>query len=202
MIMKRQHRNNKFKGKYRSNSSRLQSWNYSWDGYYYITIATKDKQEYFGYVKDGKMVLNMIGKIAEKYWLEIPKHFPFVYLDEFVIMPHHVHGILIIDNDNNNSIFNDNVEKRHCLVSTDSDIGKSRFQNQGKNTISSIIGSYKSICTKTINKYQNKITFNWQSKFYDHIIRNEESLNLIRQYIVENPLNWEIDKNIENKLDI
>ncbi len=105
-------------------------------------------------------------------------------------MPNHVHGILIINHDENP------VETRQCLVSTNTNINKiNRFQNQGKNTVSSIIGSYKSICTKTINKLLDSTLFGWQPRFYDHIIRNEKSFYAIREYIKNNPKNWNEDRN-------
>jgi REP element-mobilizing transposase RayT len=103
-------------------------------------------------------------------------------------MPNHIHWIIIIDK-------NDNVETRHCLVSTNNELKQNRFQNQWKWTISSIIWSFKSICTKTINKSQNKIFFSWQPNYYDRIIKNEEELQKIRKYIKENPLKWDLDKN-------
>jgi hypothetical protein len=93
------------------------------------------------------MQLSEIGKLAAQFWYEIPNHFSMVELGNFVVMPNHVHGILIIDKKNDEPF----VETRQCLVSnieTNSIIGSSRFQNQGKNTISSIVGSYKSIVTK------------------------------------------------------
>jgi REP element-mobilizing transposase RayT len=89
----------KFKNKYRIGSKRLQYWDYSWNGYYYITICSKNRECYFGEIQDDKMILNEIGKIAQKYWIEIPIHFNNAKLDEFVIMPNHIHGIIIIDND-------------------------------------------------------------------------------------------------------
>ncbi|MDD5770587.1 MAG: transposase [Candidatus Gracilibacteria bacterium] len=178
----------KYKQIYNPKSNRLQNYDYGSNGGYFITICTKNRENYFGEIIDGKMILNEIGKIAEKYYLEITKHFPFVILDEFVIMPNHIHGIIIIDK----SGF---VETRQCLVSTDNENKINRFQNQGKGTISSIIGSFKSIYTKTIKKIQNKIFFAWQPNYYDRIIRNEEELQKIRKYILENPLKWELDKN-------
>jgi len=203
----------KYQNKYRSQSLRLQYWDYSNAGYYFITICTKDRQYYFGEIQNSKMFLNTIGNIAQKFWLEIPNHFSNVILNEFIIMPNHVHGIVVI---NDAPI---SVASRHCLDATDmgaadianqinttaeriniaaasgKNIGKNRFQNQGKNTISSIIGSYKSICTKTINKMQNKIYFAWQPGFYEHIIRHIEALDRIRHYIINNPANWNPDKN-------
>ena len=171
----------KYKWKYNSKSIRLQNWDYSWDWYYFVTICTKNRENYFWKIIDWKMILSDLGKIIQKFYLEIPNHFDNVKLDEYVIMPNYIHWIIIIDNNNTN-----NVETRQW---------KNRFQNQWKKTLSSIIWSFKSICTKTINKIQNKIFFARQSGFYEHIIRDEKSLNNIRKYIIENPLNWEKDKN-------
>lgn len=170
----------KFKNRYRIPSARLQNYDYSSNGYYFITICTKNREYFFGEIADNKMQLSKMGKTAEKFWLEIPKHFPFVKLDEFVVMPNHVHGIIII---------NKTISK--TVVKT----GINRFQNQGKNTISSIIGSYKSVCTKIINQSQNKMTFGWQPRFYDHVIRNEKSFYRIREYIKNNLENWKDDRN-------
>jgi len=185
----------KYKGIYNPNSNRLQNYDYGSNWWYFITICTKNRENYFGEIIDGKIILNDFWKIAERFWLEIPKHFSFVVLDEFVIMPNHIHGIIIIDK----QII---VETRQCLVSTETETEiktNNRFQNQWKWTISSIIGSFKSICTKTINKSQNKIFFAWQPNYYDRIIRNEDELQRIRKYIIENPLKWELDKdNTEN----
>ncbi|MBT4722266.1 transposase [Candidatus Falkowbacteria bacterium] len=214
----------KYKDKYRTESTRLQYWDYSSPGYYFITICTKNREDYFGEIKNEKICLNKIGNVAQRFWLEIPNHFSNVTLNEFVIMPNHVHGIVVINDatainasnvltdDVNNVNDANNVETRQCLVSTNVDItktvehtnrppttgqniGKNRFQNQGKNTISSIIGSYKSVCTKTINKTQNQFHFAWQPRFYEHIIRSTKSLERIRHYILNNPTNWHLDRN-------
>lgn len=188
----------KFNNKYRISSARLQTWDYGSNGSYFITICTKKRKHFFGEILDGKMQLNEIGKLAEQYWMEIPNHFSFIELGNFVVMPNHVHGILIIDknaaneNDATGSIvINVDVEKRHCLVST-STIGQMRFQNQGKNTISSIVGSYKSVVSKNarlIIPY-----FGWQFRFHDHIIRDAKSFETIQNYIANNPGNWGKDK--------
>ena len=140
------------------------------------------------------MQLSEIGKLAEQYWLEIPEHFPFIELGNFVVMPNHFHGILIINKIDDLSL-SESIETRQCLVSTiksNTTIGSSRFQNQGKNTISSIVGSYKSIVTKMSRRIHSN--FAWQSRFHDHIIRNSQSFENIQNYIFENPLNWRNDK--------
>ncbi len=158
------------------------------------------------------------------FWREIPSHFPFARLDEFVIMPDHLHGIIIIDKGPDFENGKDKTEAPgidHSGVNPGKDkampclnclnVDKpalSRFQNQGKGTISAIIGSYKSICTKTINKMRSKdmamprlnCDFSWQPGFYDHIIRSEEELNRVRNYIKSNPENWKKDENIKKEL--
>lgn len=96
--------NNKYLNKYRIASARLQSWDYGSNGYYFITICTAGMEHFFGEVEkttNAKMQHNEMGKIAHRYWEEIPVHFPFVELGNFVIMPNHVHGILIINKPNN-----------------------------------------------------------------------------------------------------
>ena len=179
---------NKFRGKYRVESTRLRHWDYSSNGTYFITLCTKNRESFLGEIVDGEMQLSEIGKIVQKYWLEIPDHFSFIMLNNFIIMPNHMHGIVVIDKAHD-------VETRQCLVSTAATKTINRFQNQGKHTISSIIGAYKSICTKTINKTQNKIFFGWQPRFYDHIIRDKNNLIRTREYIINNPIKWDSDKN-------
>jgi len=347
----------KFKNKYRNESTRLQNWNYGWNGTYFITICTKNKAPYFGEIENKKMILSQIGELANKFWFTIPDHFSFVKLGNFVVMPNHTHGILIVNKSNETGMNGngmdetgmdgngmdetgmdgngmdetgmdgngmdetgtdgngtdetgtdetgtdetgtngngmdgtgtnatrgrengdrenggrengdrENVGTRHCLVPTFSPskhptflprqtpasldaerhasldaerhaspdaerhaspdaerhapspmfpdpeppaflpakppaffdaesnakktIGQSRFQNQGKNTISSIIGSYKSIVTKNA-RYSNP-DFAWQIRFHDHIVRNAKSFENIQNYIATNPENWGNDK--------
>lgn len=86
----------KFNNKYRTSSVRLQNWDYRWDGYYFITICTKDKEEYFGKIENGEMILSSLGVIANVLWYEIKNHAKNIELDAFVVMPNHIHGILIL----------------------------------------------------------------------------------------------------------
>ncbi len=101
-----------FKGKYRVESTRLRGWDYSSPGRYFVTICTKDRKLFFGGVIHAVMELSEIGKIAHQYWTEIPGHFPMVVLDEFKIMPNHVHGIVVI-RDRDDVAGNANVGTRH-----------------------------------------------------------------------------------------
>jgi putative transposase len=124
--------NGLFKNKYRIDSARMNGYDYSHDGVYFVTICTHEKKICFGNVADGKMVLNELGLLADKYWLEIPQHFKNVILNEHIVMPNHVHGIVVIDNGrrDNNTSYNNNVDVAEntpcrdeaCLVSTYADM--------------------------------------------------------------------------------
>lgn len=98
--------NNKlYKNKYRVQSARLLDWDYTWDGYYFVTICTKNRQMFFGNVVNEKMILNNVGKIAVYKWLKTSRIRKNIKLDEFIIMPNHIHGIIIINNGNNDDLF-------------------------------------------------------------------------------------------------
>ncbi len=180
----------KFKNKYRIPSARLASWNYGWPGSYFITICTKNRKHLFGEIINHEMYLNDVGIIADKCWAEIPDHFQHTTLGEFVIMPNHVHGIIIIDTDGAD------VETGHALslprTSRTPGTPHFRFQNPGKNTISAMVGSFKSAVTK-LSRPMNK-NFGWQTRFHDHIIRSHEEYLRISNYILNNPANWNADK--------
>ncbi len=172
----------KFNNKYRIQSIRLQNWNYGWDGVYFITICTKNRISFFGNIEGGKLKLSEIGLLAKKFWMEIPDHFSFVSLDAFCIMPNHIHGILV---------FNKNERKDNIRIS-DKSPGQLRYQNQGKNTVSSVIGSYKSVVSKYA--HDNIASFKWQDRFYDLLIQDNDSLRRICHYIQNNVANWEADE--------
>jgi len=153
-----------------------------------LTICTKNRECLFGEIINGEMILSEYGKIVEKYWIEIPKYYQNVFIDEYIIMPNHVHGIIVIKQDEpivgtihelslqDKSYFNDWLQRRNMLLSK-------------------IIGFFKMNSSKLIHQLGQNI-FKWQRSFYDHVIRNEESLAEIRKYIQDNPKNW--DKDINN----
>ncbi len=149
--------------------------------------------------------------MAKKYWKEIPKHFSFIKLDAFIIMPNHIHGILMI---RKNPILNESGISRtgfamqspyNAYLNDNNKFKFSYHQNQKENIVSNqypksgsmsvIIRSYKSMCRREINKNYKNINFMWHRNFYDHIIRTQESLWNIREYIKNNPKNWENDRN-------
>lgn len=178
--------NDKFRNKFRIETARLKDYDYSSNGAYFITICTDKFKQWLGKIENGKMVLSEIGSLACQCWREIPDHFPFVQTDEFVIMPNHVHGIIIIDSG-----------RCSCRdvagnVSTDTKNGGMSKISPKKGTISSIIRSYKAAVTKSC--HADKLSFKWQPRFYEHVIRNDEDLRLTREYIVNNPGKWHLDK--------
>jgi len=179
----------KFRNKYRVESARLKNWDYAWNAPYFITICTKNRECYFGEIIIGEMNLSEIGEIAEKYWKTIPKHFPYALLDEFVVMPNHMHGIIIINKSDHSNKRNENhdtnVETLHA-TSLHRSIPDPDGNKNGKmakispkpGSLSTIIRSYKSNVTK--HARQINPDFAWQSRFFDHVIRNDESLAKIR----------------------
>ncbi len=210
----------KFQNKYRIQSARLQKWDYGWAGAYFITICTKNREHYFGKITNGKMHLSGAGILGDVFWHDIKNHAKNVELGAFVVMPNHIHGILILNGEygKNMGINNDignvgggdggdvggcDVDTGHALYQrsipptlppqqTEKTIGQQRFQNIGKNTVSSIIGSYKSAVTKHANRLG--FALKWQELFYDHIIRNDGEYQRITDYIINNPKKWDEDK--------
>jgi putative transposase len=151
----------------RRNSMRLQFYDYSSAGFYFITICVKNREPFLGRIINKEMILSDAGKLVYDFWDKIPDYYSNVLLDEFIVMPDHIHGVLAI-----NEMFNPTDRK----------------------SINTIIGSFKSVCTKRINTMQSKFYFSWQRGFYDHVIRNEQSLHQIREYIRLNPEKWEEEK--------
>lgn len=179
-----------YKNQYRIPSTRLKHWDYSSVGWYFVTICTYQKHCYFGNVVDGEMKLNQLGEIVYEEWIKTKEIRKNVDLDEFIIMPNHLHGIVIIK-------YKFNVVETHCYAS----IQKNGFNKFGpqRHNLASIIRGFKSATTTYIHQL-GFYNFHWQSRFYDHIIRNEKSLDEIRRYIKNNPLKWEEDEeNPKNK---
>lgn len=171
--------------------NRLKNFDYSGSGYYFVTICTKNREEYFGNVINGKMVLNEYGKIVKEYWLDLPNHYTNCELDEFLVMPNHVHCVIVIRNVG--AIF-----KSPQIMNKHNKTGEINFAPTKKPTLSQIIKWFKSASTIKIRKHHR--LFQWQRSFYDHIIRNEYELNIIRLYIKINPSKWHEDRNNSENL--
>jgi REP element-mobilizing transposase RayT len=186
--------NDKFENKYRIETTRLKGWDYGKNGYYFVTICSKDRIPYFGSVINGKVKLSEIGKIALEELKKTPeiRKDMYVKLGEFVIMPNHIHCIIIIGENEYNKCRRDAMrgecrDAMHC-VSTN------KFGPQSKN-LPSIIRGFKSAVTKRA-KIINP-NFSWQRNYYEHIIRDEKSFKTISEYIINNPLKWNEDKYYE-----
>jgi REP element-mobilizing transposase RayT len=169
---------------------------------------------YFGAIENGQMQLSEIGVIADVLWHEIPHHSPLVKLGAFVVMPNHIHGILILtepapvvdDGGDRRDVACRDVACRDvacrdvaCNVSTTTKTPPMTEKNEfmsnispKSNSISTIVRSYKSAVTK--HAHRLGFDFAWQTRFHDHIIRNGESFEKISNYIINNPVNWQEDK--------
>ncbi len=184
--------------KHHRHSIRLRGYDYSKSGTYFITICTNSRQCLLGRTADGKMVLNDGGKIIEKYWLEIPQHFPHAQPDEFVVMPNHVHGIVVLLEPNNTpENVGANVGAKDISPlrkSRINDISQPRKPRGTSKTIGSIVRGFKIGVTKWFRQ-NTDICIVWQRNYYEHIVRSDDELNRIRKYIINNPANWKNDKN-------
>ncbi len=193
--------------------NRLKNFNYSSSGYYFVTICTKNRECLFGEIVKGKMVLNRAGLILNKYWLELQNKFKNISLDVYQIIPNHIHGIVIIDDVGNDLRVVPNVDKVRHIGRTlqngaiqNVTIQNDSFPIRQQQLLFRIVRWFK---TMTTNQYIKGVINNqfsrfnkqlWQKSFYDHIIRNEESLIRIREYIKNNPKKWVEDEENPNNI--
>ena len=156
-------------------SIRLQGYDYSQAGAYFVTVVTQGRKLLFGDVVGGEMRLNAAGEMAQRMWADLPGRFPDVDLDVFVVMPNHVHGIILIGE-------------------------PARATTRFAPTLGEIVGAFKSIVTVGYSRgvragmwrpFRGRL---WQRNYYEHVIRNEPQLDSAREYIVNNPLQWELDR--------
>ncbi len=183
---------------------RLVGYDYRSEGLYFVTICTQDRWPYFGEVRQGEMILSDEGIIARDYWLEIPLHHPYTFVGEFVVMPNHVHGIIGVENLPADGGAGRPVTAMHRIA------GPAPVPDASKDpeteptphisalspkagSLSRIIGSYKSACTKMIHSISTE-PFAWQSRFHDRIIRNQQELERMEAYILSNPEKWADDE--------
>lgn len=166
----------KFAGKYRIESARLPYWDYGSNAAYFVTICTQNSVPFFGEIIETPiklMHLSEIGLIADQCWQDILKHFPFVILGEHIIMPDHVHGIIIINKS-----------------SGDCETSPNKCGPQSKN-LASIVRGFKIGVTKNARKLDPEFT--WQPRYHDQIIWNKSMFITITKYIRNNPVKWTDD---------
>lgn len=205
-----------FHNKYRVKSTRLKDWDYASAGWYFVTICTHNKRCFFGDVVDNAMYLSELGEVVANEWSKTPSIRQNVELDQWVVMPNHIHGIIIINSPDNtvetprwgvsntahpitapsseSPVRNESrisgTETRHRRVST-----KPRLTS---GSLGAIVNQFKSVCTKQIRS--SNAEFDWQPRFYDHIIRSDKGLKEIREYIYNNPAKWELERNNPSNL--
>ena len=174
-------------------SIRLKGYDYTRPGAYFVTICAHNRECLFGEVVDGEMVLNEYGEIVREEWFRTAQVRPYVELfeDEFVVMPNHIHGIVWIVDDVDDTV----GAQRRCASTTKPKPGGVPPNNVAPGSLGAIIRSFKSAVTKRINALRGTTGAPvWQRNYYEHIIRDDRALNAIRRYIAENPLRWHLDR--------
>lgn len=201
--------------KHHRRSIRLQGYDYSQEGLYFITLCCHDRAHLFGEIVDGKMILNDAGLQAQKCWQDIPNHFPNAVLHEYIIMPNHIHGIIEFvganqyspNNGSPNQTFSDNgndVENNDKAKNLELVNGTKNFSplpnetwRSPSKTIGSVIRGFKIGVTKWMRNNTTVVNV-WQRNYYDHIIRNEQDYERISKYIKNNPMLWKEDRFYDN----
>ncbi|NGP76524.1 hypothetical protein G3570_07760 [Balneolaceae bacterium YR4-1] len=194
----------KFKNKYRTDSIRLKGYDYSSEGIYFITICTKNRTHYFGSVIESKMKLSAAGQIVANEWLRTQTKRDRAVLGEWIVMPNHFHALIGLkpkpDTDASHASKAGLNRFEQSTYRCDLSVRKKAFPWNYKNSfgpqrdnIASIIRGFKGACTRQIRNAVDP-DFSWHTGYYDHIVRNQESLDRIEKYIIENPLKWNKDR--------
>jgi REP element-mobilizing transposase RayT len=180
--------------KFHRRSIRLKGYDYTSPGAYFVTLVTKDRQCLFGEVQVEEMYLNPFGVLVDNEWCRLGERFDKIVVDEWIVMPNHLHGILLIVND-----MNLDKESDHPNVQS-GQRSSSKEDTLLPGSMGAIVGAYKSTTTRLINGLKccpgAKI---WQRNYYEHIIRNEGEWEAIRKYIRNNPAEWELDRENPNR---
>ncbi len=190
----------KYNYKYNPKSNRLHGYDYSENWAYFITICCKDRQEYFWEIIEGKMILNKYWEVVKKYYFEMQDKYDYIVLDEFVIMPNHIHFIIFIEEDNEwkGNKWEWEAINGHLYIGWNKWWFAKEKNCMLENWIWKVINWYKWRCSFDMNNKNNfDVYFAWQKNYYDRIIRNEDELQKVREYIVNNPLKWELNKDNE-----
>lgn len=181
-------------------SMRLAGYDYSSPGHYFVTINVKDRECVFGEIRDGIMGLSDAGLIIQNEWFKTIELRANIRLDEFVVMPNHIHGIIeIIDARVDNPLGNNRV-RIDCNQSLHLNHPPHNYGPQSNNLFA-IIRGFKGATTKRVNEHNNNLAHGsiWQSRFYDSIINTDEQLETTRQYIRNNPRMWKSDSEYFDK---
>ncbi|MCX6277726.1 MAG: transposase [Bacteroidetes bacterium] len=187
-----------YKNKYRVETTRLRGYDYSQDGYYFVTVCVANRVCLLGKVVDGSMRLNEFGRIVNDCWFDLPNHYSNIKLDAFCVMPNHIHGIIIIDNTVNGDV-ETGFKPVSTIAPTGSGIVETGFKpvstTPKRHGLFEFVRALKTFSARRINELRKSPGINvWQVRFHDHIVRNNDALERIREYIANNPKNWNIDK--------
>ena len=187
-------------------SIRLKGYDYSNPGAYFVTICTRDRLPLLGIVNNAEIMLAPLGHIVESLWNLIPQRFKGVDLDVFVVMPNHIHGVIVLSGEGRGEALAGSVFRlNHEETANASPLYPLRTDNPPsirrnprgtqRGSLGAIIQNFKSVSTRKVNQLRGTPgTSLWQRNYYEHIIRNMNELDRIRHYIVDNPLRWECDK--------
>jgi len=180
----------------RRRSIRLKGWNYAQTGAYFVTVCVQNRECPLGNVVGDAVVRHESGRLVESCWKDLRQRFPGLELDAFVVMPNHVHGIIVIDPVGAGLALPDHLGKGEPGAASSAptdDVAP------GGPTLGDIMRAFKSISAIAVNRHLGRRGQSfWQRNYYEHIIRDEAELNRIRDYIIHNPLQWMLDR--ENPL--
>ncbi len=175
--------------KHHRRSIRLTGYDYTQPGAYFVTICTQGRACLFGEVLDGAMRLNPFGELVQMTWHDLPHHVDDIVLDAFVVMPNHVHGIIMIVEPSVGAGSEPAPTEPAPTPATDEPTYKKRHG------LPEIVRQFKTFSARRINHRRNMPGVPvWQRNYYEHVIRNDESLNSIREFIINNPRQWELDR--------
>ena len=177
-------------------SIRLQGYDYTRQGAYFVTICTRNRACLLGDIVEGRMHLSEAGRLAQVAWEDLPHHYPHVQIDVWVIMPNHIHGIVILTEaqatDDDMRVGAD--PKTDVGAISKINVGAGLKPAPTHHGLSEIVRAFKTFSARRINALHNTVgTPFWQRNYYEHIIRNQSALDRIRQYIADNPARWSED---------
>jgi REP element-mobilizing transposase RayT len=177
-------------------SIRLPDYNYSSPGAYFVTLVTWQREHLFGDVdNNGILILSKFGQLVKNEWLRLEQRFDYLHLDQFVVMPNHLHALLWIVQSNSVTTPDNHPPANPPLIG-----GKNGFKPPCPGSLSQILSSYKSTTTRLINGLRKTPGERvWQRNYYEQIVRVEDNLNAIRSYIQSNPANWVDDPEFQHE---
>jgi len=169
-------------------SIRLKNYDYSKPGYYFVTIVVRDRKCVLGEVRDGEVRLSRVGEMVRDVWQGLSDHFPGMALDEFVVMPNHLHGVVVINPTNDRNV---SVGATFMAPHVRCSMRRMGAMNRAP-TLGEVVRRFKAVSARAIHR-GGFGAFVWQRNYHEHIIRSDLSLTAVRNYILCNPTEWDLD---------